>query len=242
MEEMEGNCSLSRHNSQKACGVATLPIARPASGVDFVAMMNHDKNRYRKNLRRRFLCNTFIRHKPRSASGTTFLYCRCLIHSGSGLRTFGQRRVDPWRWPSFRCQTRRRLPAGPGLTASSSFPGNRDRREGIHPLPRPHHVIKTGTKPVASFVPLHVPGTTRKHTRRRRHCLAASSPGSRPVLLEALSQTAAFETPARHGRHRLPAGGHSPSSVSDNLHATTHVRRANSRPGHSSMSEAPASA
>jgi hypothetical protein len=45
-----------------------------------------------------------------------------------------------------------------------------------------------------------VPGTTRRHTRRNSHCLAARSLAVRPLLLRPHSPTTAFQTPGRPDR------------------------------------------
>jgi hypothetical protein len=59
-------------------------------------------------------------------------------------------------------------------------------------------------QPVTPFIPRIASGTTLERTRRRAHCLAGPSQSRSFVLLRALSQTAAFQTPAlTERRHRL---------------------------------------
>lgn len=80
---------------------------------------------------------------------------------------------------------------------------------------------------VVPFVPLHVPGTTRWHTRRAGHCLAARArlraepnySGHSPTLRR-------LNHPADVARHRgTNPGGRSASSVSVDLHDVRHVGR-----------------
>lgn len=120
------------------------------------------------------------------------------VHSGSGIQPFE-------RMPSA-SHARRAFAITP--PPQGTRPPRRapcSRMNTIHGLTLRHakgqHTIETGNRPS----PLSCSRWHRASPRRRerfRHCLAAKSPGSRPILLAALSQTGAFEAPRDHAGHR----------------------------------------